>query len=71
MKKHLSTLLAGCLISLTIGAVPANPRWIKQLAENGETDKLEKVIQHRERRQDFTPNVDYQAAKAPGQVNTA
>ena len=71
MKKHLSTLLAGCLISLTIGAVPANPRWIKQLAENGETDKLEKVIQHRERRQDFTPNFDYQAAKAPGQVNTA
>ena len=71
MKKHLSTLLAGCLISLTIGAVPANPRWIKQLAENGETDKLEKVIQHRERRQDFTPNVDYQAAKAPGQINTA
>lgn len=71
MKKHFSTLLAGCLISLTIGAVPANPRWIKQLAENGETDKLEKVIQHRERRQDFTPNVDYQAAKAPGQVNTA
>ena len=71
MKKQFITLLAGCLISLTVGAVPANPRWIKQLADNGETSKWEQVIQRRERKQNVISHTNNQVAKAPGQIQTA
>lgn len=69
MRKSLVTLLAGCVVAMSALAVPANPRWLKELADNNQTEKLEKVIQHRERKQELR-NVA-QANMAPDVMRVA
>lgn len=50
MKKNYLLLIAGCVVSLNMLGVPANPKWLQQLKEEGDYAKLEQVMHRSERK---------------------
>ena len=60
-------------MSLNVLGVPANPRWLQRLAEQGDTVKLEQVLHKRGYREGLKGNGQRMAAgtMAPGMQLTA
>ncbi len=73
--KKIMLIIAGCVMSLNMWGLPANPRWIRQLNQDGDSVKLEQVLHRRGRksalRQQLAPQREQGSVQTARPLNLA